>query len=617
MLKAHIVKRRRELTVDVSLELESGEALALFGSSGVGKSTVLACIAGIEEPDGGFVTLNGVQLFPPPLPLHKRTLGFLTQEPDLFPHLAVAENVRFGVGKEDEWMDTLRDRLHSGSLWRAPASLISGGQARRVSLARMLARRPPLILLDEPFAGLDRQLTRELIDDLLFWSQRLRFSMIAVDHQAEVLARLCPRRRLHFKMERLCSRAPGTNCTAPRRQFCCGHCLSRFELRISNRTMVWVSPPNVQNSLGQLRQKRGLSAVDLAAQIGVSRQTIYSMEAGTYVPNTIVALKLAQVFGVPVEEIFRIEEDHVAQGYVAFNVEILPGEPEVQPGQPVQLCQVAQRLVAACPQPFAWELPVADAILIESARAGKQKGKVTVQLLGEQKELAKRVMVAGCDPGISVLSRHVQRAGIELVIIHRNSSESLDLLKQGFVHVAGTHLWDEATGESNLPAVRKRFAKGTVAVIGFALWEEGIVLAHGNPKDIRTVADFARKDVTIVNREPGAGCRLLLDSHLNQVGIPAKSVRGYGQIALGHLPAAWHVLTGKADCCIATRAVSRVFGLDFIPLLKERYDLVIRKRDLNSHGIQVLLDTLGRSAFRRELEGLGGYDTRTAGDRVA
>jgi molybdate transport system ATP-binding protein len=196
MLRAHIVKGRRELTVDVSLELESGEALALFGPSGVGKSTVLACIAGIEEPDGGFVRLNGVQLFPPPLPLHKRTLGFLTQEPNLFPHLTVAENVRFGVGKEDEWIGTLRDRLHLGSLWRAPASLISGGQARRVSLARMLARRPPLILLDEPFAGLDRQLTRELIDDLLFWSQHLRFSMIAVDHQAEVLARLCPRRAI-------------------------------------------------------------------------------------------------------------------------------------------------------------------------------------------------------------------------------------------------------------------------------------------------------------------------------------------------------------------------------------------------------------------------------------
>jgi len=374
---------------------------------------------------------------------------------------------------------------------------------------------------------------------------------------------------------------------------------------------------NVQNSVAELRQKRGLSAAELAAEIGVSRQAIYSMEAGSYVPNTTVTLKLSRVFGVPVEDIFRMDEDEAPPAHFASNVEILPGEPEVQPGQPVQLCRVGKRLVAACPQPIAWSLPLADAVLVDYARSAKRKDKTTVQLFGEEKDLARRVMVAGCDPGISVLSRHVQRAGIELVVVNRNSSQSLDLLKQGLVHVAGTHLRDEATGESNLPAVRKRFAKGAVAVIGFALWEEGIVVTRGNPKGIRTIADFARKNVTIVNREPGAGCRGMLDSKLGQLGIAAQSVRGYGQIAQGHLPAAWHVLTAKADCCIATKAAARVFGLDFIPMLTERYDLVIRTPNLNSQAVQVLLDTLGRAAFRRELEGLGGYDTRAAGNRLA
>jgi molybdate-binding protein/DNA-binding XRE family transcriptional regulator len=370
--------------------------------------------------------------------------------------------------------------------------------------------------------------------------------------------------------------------------------------------------PNVQNSVAELRQKRGLSATELAAEIGVSRQAIYSMEAGSYVPNTTVALKLSRVFGVPVEDIFRMEEDDPPPAHFASNVEIVPGEPEIQPGQPVQLCRVGKRLVATCPQPIAWSLPLADAVL-----SAKRTDKITVQLFGEERDLTKRVMVAGCDPGISVLSRHVQRAGIELVAVNRNSSQSLDLLKQGLVHVAGTHLRDEATGESNLPAVHRRFSKGAVAVIGFALWEEGIGVTRGNPKGIRTIADFARKNITIVNREAGAGCRIMLDSKLAQLGIAARSVRGYGQIALGHLPAARHVLTGKADCCIATKAAARVFGLDFIPLLSERYDLVIRKPHLNSQAIQVLLETLGRAAFRRELEGLGGYDTRTAGDRLA
>ena len=199
MLKAHIIKKRRDLQVDVTLELEAGSSLGLFGASGAGKSTVLACIAGIEAPDGGSVRLNGLQLFPPSLPLHRRPLGYLTQEPGLFPHLSVSENISFGISREaaatsvhQQWIATLRDRLQLSALWNAPASLISGGQARRVALARMLARKPPLVLLDEPFAGLDRQLVRELIDDLIFWSRQIGFSMIAVDHQVEVLQRLCP-----------------------------------------------------------------------------------------------------------------------------------------------------------------------------------------------------------------------------------------------------------------------------------------------------------------------------------------------------------------------------------------------------------------------------------------
>jgi ABC-type sulfate/molybdate transport systems ATPase subunit len=199
MLRAHIVKNRRDLSVDVSLELDRGCSLGLFGSSGAGKSTVLACIAGIEDPDEGYVEVNGLRFFPPSLPLYQRPVGYLTQEPGLFPHLNVSQNITFGISRQQasekehvDWISTLRDRLRLGPLWSAPASLISGGQARRVSLARMLARRPPLVLLDEPFAGLDRALVRELIDDLVFWSRTIGFGMIAVDHQAEVLRRLCP-----------------------------------------------------------------------------------------------------------------------------------------------------------------------------------------------------------------------------------------------------------------------------------------------------------------------------------------------------------------------------------------------------------------------------------------
>jgi molybdate transport system ATP-binding protein len=206
MLSVNITKQRRDFSVNVAFDLAPGAALGLFGASGSGKSTVLSCIAGIEEPDEGNVRLHDLALFPPSLPLHQRPVGYLTQEPNLFPHLSVRDNVFFGVTKSSSnghlpaeisgWINELRERLELGALWDAPASRISGGQARRVSLARTMARKPALLLIDEPFTGLDRQLVRQLIDDLILWNQELGFTMIAVDHQAEVLERLCPQQAL-------------------------------------------------------------------------------------------------------------------------------------------------------------------------------------------------------------------------------------------------------------------------------------------------------------------------------------------------------------------------------------------------------------------------------------
>ncbi len=367
----------------------------------------------------------------------------------------------------------------------------------------------------------------------------------------------------------------------------------------------------VKNNLAHYRLTRGLSAIEMAKSIGVSRQTIYAMETGTYVPNTLLALRLSQVLGVKVEDLFQIESAEPPAHTEA--VELLPAEQEAQPGLPVQLCPVEDKLVAVLPAPSAWSLPPADAVLIE---AGKRPGKGRVQLFHEEKHFRMRLLIAGCDPGISVLLRHLQREGVEAVVAYRNSSQSLDLLKQSYIHIAGSHLRDAATGESNLPAVRKHFPKGSVAVVSYAIWEEGIVVARSNPKAIKGIEDLARRDVTIINREPGSGARLMLDNHLQHAGITPKAVRGYKDMATGHLPAAWQVKTGAADCCLATKTAACVFGLDFIPLASERYDLVIRKDNLALPGVQILLDTLGRTSFRRELEGLGGYDTRISGDRL-
>jgi molybdate-binding protein/DNA-binding XRE family transcriptional regulator len=375
----------------------------------------------------------------------------------------------------------------------------------------------------------------------------------------------------------------------------------------------------VENRLAQVRKTRGVGASDLARRVHVSRQTIYAIESGSYVPNTAVALRLARTLEVNVEDLFSLPSDAPAAPLPTEQVTLLPQPDTPRAGDPMQLCRVDRRTIASSPSPVPWYLPTADAVLVGDvdapARTGKA-GKATVQLFHGEYDLANRILVAGCDPGISVLARHVLRAGVELVVAQRNSTQALTLLKQGVVHVAGTHLRDEASGESNLPAIHRLFARNSVAVVSLAVWEEGLVLAPGNPKSIHSVADFARRDVSIVNREPGAGSRLLLDSHLDRLGLAGQKVRGYDRLAGGHLPAAWQVRTGDADCCIATRAAARVFGLDFIPLATERYDLAIRRQHLDYPPVQTLLDTLNRASFRRELEGLGGYDTSAAGRRL-
>jgi molybdate-binding protein/DNA-binding XRE family transcriptional regulator len=371
--------------------------------------------------------------------------------------------------------------------------------------------------------------------------------------------------------------------------------------------------PEIETNLGKLRRKRGFSAIQLAAAVGVSRQTIHAIEAGTYVPNTAVALRLAKALDTTVEEVFALVDCVPAPKLRSELSLLLPGSTPLEAGQTVQLCRVDKRLIASAPSPVPWYFPATDAV---ATNKPGRNGKTRVQIFQAESDFTNRILVAGCDPGISVLSRHVQAGGIELVLAHRNSSQALFLLKEGCVHVAGTHLRDELSGESNLPQISRLFPKNSVAVISFAVWEEGIVTARGNPKKIHRIEDFSRQDLSIVNREKGSGSRALLDSRLKQMGIDVTSVRGYDHLAPGHLPAAWQVLSGAADCCIATRAAARVFGLHFLPLVSERYDLVIRKHHLDLPRMQNLLDTLNRSGFRRELKGLGGYDTRVTGQRV-
>jgi len=369
----------------------------------------------------------------------------------------------------------------------------------------------------------------------------------------------------------------------------------------------------IENSLAAVRERRGLSASALAQMVGVSRQAIYAIEAGTYVPNTALGLRLARALMVGVDELFSLPDDPPKVDASSVSATLISSAGKLEPGQPVQLCRVDDRLIAAPSMPMGSYLPPSDAVM---ADRGVAADKVRVRLHQDSNDFKSRLLIAGCDPAMDMLARHARTAGVELVLVHRNSSDSLQLLKKRLVHIAGTHLRDASTGESNVPAVTGLFMRASIAVISFATWQEGLITAHGNPKHIHAVNDLARKDVLFVNREPGSGSRLLLDTYLARLKLSAKRVRGYQHLAFGHMAAAWQVKTGAADCCLATASAARVLGLDFVPLESARYDLVMRKHQLNSPAVQALLNTISLSSFRRELNGAGGYDTTVSGERV-
>jgi molybdate-binding protein/DNA-binding XRE family transcriptional regulator len=369
---------------------------------------------------------------------------------------------------------------------------------------------------------------------------------------------------------------------------------------------------DITNNLAQVRKRNGWSASALATEVGVSRQAIHAMEAGTYTPNTALSLRLAQALGVHIEELFQLKNRSKEQSPGSVKADLIPSSSESWPAQPVQLCRIDGRLLAAQPAPADWYLPVSDGVADSKGSAGK----VQVRLHQSDSNFDNRLIIAGCDPAMSVVARHLQTAGVQAILVHQNSSTSLSLLKKGCVHVAGTHLRDAATGEANMAAITKSFRPNAVAVISFAAWQEGFVTATGNPKRIKAVEDLARNGTRFVNREAGAGTRLLLDNALARLHMKSSQIRGYDCEAPGHLAAALQVKTGAADCCVATEAAARVFGLTFVPLEAARYDLVIRRSHLAVPAVRTLLDIIVQAKFRRELTGSAGYDTRVTGARV-
>lgn len=193
------------------------------------------------------------------------------------------------------------------------------------------------------------------------------------------------------------------------------------------------------------------------------------------------------------------------------------------------------------------------------------------------------------------------------------SLDGLVNLRQGLCQISGSHLLD-VTGEYNTPFIRHLFPDRDVEIITLAYRTQGLMLANGNPKGIKKVADIARPNVRFLNRNPGSGTRLWFDNELNRLKIPTGQIDGYDIDVKTHSEAATLIEAGKADVSVGLQAAAHQRGLDFIRLFEERYDLVLPRE--NEKTLMPLLDYLQTSTFRTELNALTGYNTSHSGEQI-
>ncbi len=216
---------------------------------------------------------------------------------------------------------------------------------------------------------------------------------------------------------------------------------------------------------------------------------------------------------------------------------------------------------------------------------------------------------------------HSRHPGVTLISAHVGSLGGLLALQRNEAHLAGSHLLDVETGDYNRTHIQRHLTPHGVHVVllGFVSRQQGLILARGNPKRIGSVADLQRDDVRFVNRQQGAGTRLLLDHALDELGMDAAQIRGYEREESSHAAVAAAIIGGEADCGLGIQAAAQTHDLAFVPLFSERYDLVIPVEHYESELLAPLLDLLRNPspAFLGRVAALGGYDMTDMGQVLA
>lgn len=236
---------------------------------------------------------------------------------------------------------------------------------------------------------------------------------------------------------------------------------------------------------------------------------------------------------------------------------------------------------------------------------------VEIQLLRPLGAIARTLSVIGShdpllDECMDLLAREPDST-VELKSSHAGSFGGLLALRRGEAHLAGIHLLDEVSGDYNLAAVAKNFQRGEVVLVEGVYRQQGLMVAAGNPLQLSGLADLARPGIRYVNRQKGAGTRLLFDYQLRQLGLEPNQIAGYTREELTHTAVAAQIKGGSADAGLGILAAARIFSLDFIPVAEERYDFLILTSVYETPAVQQFLAILRSSSFRERLERLGGY----------
>ncbi len=258
-------------------------------------------------------------------------------------------------------------------------------------------------------------------------------------------------------------------------------------------------------------------------------------------------------------------------------------------------------------------------VILPSGVQGAAAGElVDVNLYRSHKEIEKTIFCIGShDMTLDLLAQFLSERNRRFISANVGSQGGMIALKKGEAHLAGSHLLDPDSGEYNLSYIKRYISGLPIRVFGFVGREQGLIVRKGNPKNIFGLGDLKNSDVTFINRQRGAGTRVLLDYHLSKMGISSNNIHGYDQEEYTHLGVAAAIASGRADCGLGIPAAAQSLALDFIPLFQETYQLLIPTGFAESILLRPLLDVLNDQIFHRAVMSMPGYDVSLMGKVIA